>query len=125
MERLYPDEYHLQTLNNMDIIDGLARQGDKGGKPRDVRFFLHVRSTTELDLCREAAEESGFEYADTTDAREGSGMDGATDDRPVTLVLKKQLALNLDALNADAALLIDIANRYDGHFDGCEADLVK
>jgi hypothetical protein len=124
-ERLYPDEYHLQTLNNMDIVDALARHGDNSNKPRDVRFWIHLKSKTDLDRCLAEAVKAGFELSSTIDSREGQRLDGATEERPVTLELKKQLTAVVEALDVEARILIDIANQFDGHYDGCEADLVK
>lgn len=124
-ERLFPDEYHLQTLNNLDLLDDLANHGDHGEKSREVRYWIHLKSTEDVKGLLEVALPLGYAMSRTVDSRRERGMEGSTSERPVTLELKKNLAPTAEALNADAKFLIGLAANVDGHYDGCEANLVK
>ena len=124
-ERMFPDEYHLQTLNNADLLDELASHGDHCDKSREVRYWIHLKEVDQVKGLLEVALPQGFALSRTCDSRRERGMEGCTPERPVTLELKKNLTPSLEALNADAKFLIALAVSVDGHYDGCESNLVK
>lgn len=124
-ERMFPDEYHLQTLNNLDLLDDLAGRGDHGEKSREVRYWIHLKSAEDVKGLLEAALPQSYALSRTVDSRHERGLEGSSPERPVTLELKKNLAPSIEALNNDAKFLIGLASTVDGHYDGCEANLVK
>jgi regulator of RNase E activity RraB len=122
LERLYPDIYSMQPLNHQEIVEDVRKHGDSGQLPRSVAFWLYFSTKEDAEACLEEAADQGFLLDTLADLREDKQFKG---NRPFALTIKKDMALNVDEMNAEAWKLIDLAKEYDGEYDGIETDVIK
>lgn len=122
LERLYPDIYHMQPLNHQEILEDLKKHGDNGAKPRNVSFWIYFPAKENAEKCLGEAASKGYTLENIGDMREDKGFTGK---KPFALTIKKEMALSVDDLNAEAWKLIDMAKKYDGDYDGIETEVLK
>lgn len=123
-DRLSPDDYQMQLINHVDILQELRDHADDGSDPRPVYFWLYFKSREDGEKAAEKAKAEGLEQKELTDTT--NDEDGPADpDYPFSLQLSLTMALSLDALNTRAWKLIDIAKECGGQYDGAETEIVK
>jgi regulator of RNase E activity RraB len=122
LERLYPDIYHMQPLNHQEILDDLKKHGDSGVKPRSVSFWMYFTTKESAEKCLGEAVSKGYALENIGDMREDKEFTGK---KPFSLTIKKEMALTIDGLNAEAWKLIEMAKKYEGDYDGIETEVVK
>jgi regulator of RNase E activity RraB len=122
LERLYPDIYRRQPINHQEIIEDVKKHGDNGTKPRTVSFWLYFNTRDETEQCLGEAVSSGYELESIEDMHDNKEFTGKM---PFVLTLKKEMSLTVDTLNAEAWILIDMAKKYSGEYDGIETEVIK
>jgi regulator of RNase E activity RraB len=120
-ESLYPDVYRMQSIFHQEVLDDAKKHNDNGVKPRPVFFWLYFNAKEDAERCAGEAAGSGFE----TDHLEDMTGKKKTEGKPFVLTLKKEMPLNIEQMDADATLLIDLAKKHNGEYDGIEAELAE
>lgn len=120
-DSLYPDVYRMQSIFHQEVIDDAKKHNDNGTQLRPVFFWLYFNAKEDAERCMEEATGAGF----TLDHLEDMTGKKKTEGKPFVLTLKKDMQLNIEQMDADAAKLIDLAKKHNGEYDGIEAELAE
>ena len=116
-EYLYPDEESLLRIQNNKILKLLEEQGDQAFVPRRISYTLYFRDLKDREAAKKEIEGSDFEVEaeDSSDARE----------LPHRLVLAKQSKADEETIYLTTEMLMQLAIKHDGEFDGWETQIVQ
>lgn len=120
-DSLYPDIYRMQSIFHQEVIDDAKKHNDNGSKPRPVFFWLYFDAREDAERCAGEAAGEGF----ATDHLEDMTGKKKAEGKPFVLTLRKEMPLNIEQMDADAARLIDLAKKHHGEYDGIEAELAE
>ncbi len=118
VEFLYPNEREMQMIQNGRVISQLEEHGDQLEVPREVCHWIYFPSTEDRAGYLSAAEELGYRPTNIS-------HDEEADSNPYGLTLARDDAVDFVSINNVVLELFDLAQEYNGNYDGWETPIVK
>jgi hypothetical protein len=114
---LYPSDTNLQRMQNRQLLEALAREGDVHELPRKVDHWLYFTDEEGRTGCRDTLLAIGF-----TIEEEGIS-DGDDDQLPFSLLVSRVDSVDKQSINGITLELVRLAGEHRGDYDGwgCEA----
>lgn len=113
---LYPNEFQRLSIKNRKGIDSLVEGGDDLSQPRMVTHWLHFVDEYKMDDFSIKAELSNFEIV----KKEHNVNLGS---KPFRIEIKRIEQISWASLDDCTFLLSDLAQKYNGEYDGWETTI--
>ncbi len=121
---LYPDPYHLEVIHNQNVLRSLAEHGDNFDQPRNVDHLIYFFTKEEASQFISEAEKERFAViTQEGDANIVEHSDKAGTYYSVTLV--REDVITPVVLHQYVWNLVQLANKYNGHYDGWGCDVTR
>ena len=114
---LYPDRMSMQQIRNRAVLAQLEEHGDDLSTPREIIHFVYFTDPDNRRQYAIAAHARNFE-SDELDPLEDS-------EHPYGLTLKRIDHVECDSINALVCELIELADDWEGDYDGWECAVVR
>lgn len=115
---LYPFPSQMQTIQNRRVLDALEKRGDDHGIARIVDHAIYFRSAADRTAFANTAVEIGFRI-------QLESQELKSRERPFFLNLTRSDPVIRDHINAVVAQLIDLAEQFNGEYDGWGCEVQK
>lgn len=119
-ELLYPNKFHVRTIETDNIIKQLSDYGDDGQLSRDVKYTIHFSNKDSVLSFASEAFKSGYAYVDMIKET----VEGRVLPR-FKLILKTNMPFTKDLVNEKVKFLIELAEKFSGDYKGVETDIVE
>lgn len=116
-EYLFPDEESLLRIQNNKILQLLEDQGDQAYVPRKITYFIYFRSAEDRAAAKYEVVSSGFEVEEESEQEQ--------EELPYKLVLSNQSKADEESIYLVTEMLLQLAIKHDGEFDGWETQIVQ
>ncbi|GAB3200610.1 uncharacterized protein (TIGR01619 family) [Pontibacter aydingkolensis] len=116
-EYLFPDEESLLRIQNNKILQLLEEQGDQAYIPRKITYTLYFRTSKDRAEALQEIKGAGFEVEDESDQEK--------EELPHRLILSNQSKANEETIYLTTEMLMQLAIKYDGEYDGWETQIVQ
>jgi hypothetical protein len=113
---LYPTPEHLQRILKRDLLDVLSEKGDICTVPREVQHWIYFRSESLRAQFLKAVNNTRFRIVSPGLSAEG--------ERPFGAVVARTQAIQHDLIDTTVIELLQLAQRFDGEYDGWETPIV-
>jgi regulator of RNase E activity RraB len=117
-QSLYPSPLEMQRIQNHRLIESLVNQGDKIQKVRQVDHWIYFSSESDREQFANQIKLNGFKIED-------KGVADATDSKPFRLKVSRVDPVTVEATDKYIVELWQLAERYNGTYDGWETFLVR
>lgn len=123
---LYPSPYERHTIYNMEICNHLEENGDDGLTPREVQFWAYFDTENEAQSFSKKAQAVGYSE-DYCGILERDEEDEEAENEPdvYQVILSKTTDVEWRTANEFCWELMQLAQEYNGTYDGWETLLVK
>jgi uncharacterized protein (TIGR01619 family) len=111
---LYPNPYQLQHMGNRQVVEHLEDSGDTLEIPRKVEHWLYFESAKMMKRFAKAVKKEGFALENETQ-EEGKYI----------LTISRVDVVDFQSINEVTDLLVEIAEQYEGEYDGWETVVIK
>jgi uncharacterized protein (TIGR01619 family) len=115
LDVLYPSPEDLQRIANMDLLDVLVQKGDVLTVPREVQHWIYFRSAPSRSQFRDAATGAGFGIV---------GESESEGELPFGISVTRTQSIEQASIDSTVIELLQLAQRFDGEYDGWETPLV-
>ena len=116
-KHLYPTKYEMHTIMNRRVVENLRSKGDLLTVPREVDHYIYFKKEEMKNSF--LAEAKKLDYKVTSER---------TDENqkvyPLSVRLTKKLPVTYDDVLDYTSVLYDLAEQYDGNYDGWETKLI-
>ncbi len=114
---LYPSELEFQLISDRNLIDRLEKLGDDPEIARDISYWLYFKDVESRQKCLTELLENDYKFE--------QNHEGAEEEYSRGFVVNKESLLNLDTANAHSTFLYEMAEKYNGCYDGWETPIMK
>jgi regulator of RNase E activity RraB len=112
---LYPSDSNLERMQNRQLLEQLAEQGDDHELPRKVEHWLHFADAESRDACRDTLAAIDFVIEDESESEEEGEM------LPFGLVVSRTDSVDTHTINGITLELARLAREHGGRYEGWEA----
>lgn len=110
-----PDRYEMESKANADVLMQLTKQGDRLKVARDVNHYAYFPNAKSRDGYAKEAKGLGYTVEST------GKVDGLL---PYEIVISKEEKVDQVSIDKITFVLLDLALKYGGDYDGWECLLV-
>ena len=116
-KHLYPANFEMQAILNRRVVENLKSHGDKLTEPRDVDQYIYFKKENRKnEFLMEAIK---LDYRVTSDRTDNNDKE-----YPLSVRLTKKLPVTYHDVLDYTAELYDLAEQYDGLYDGWETKII-
>ena len=121
LDVLYPSPMDMHRIQNRRVLASLEEHGDAHSIPRPVDHAFYFRRDEDREAFVAAAIGTGFSVQNESEEAE------RTDERPFFLNLVRTDPVAIDHINQVVLELVELAERFDGDYDGwgCEVQVAS
>lgn len=98
------------------VVEYLKRNGDKLVKPREVFHWLYFKTELEADNFIKETENKNFIFV---------SKQKVEDNYPIQVELKRIDKVDIKSVNEYSLYLLEVAEKYNGEYDGWETSVKK
>lgn len=98
------------------VVEYLKRNGDKLVKPREVFHWLYFKTELEADNFIKETENKNFIFVSKRKVE---------DNYPIQVELKRIDKVDIKSVNEYSLYLLEVAEKYNGEYDGWETSVKK
>ena len=98
------------------VVEYLKRNGDKLVKPREVFHWLYFKTELEADNFIKETENKNFIFV---------SKQKVEDNYPIQVELKRIDKVDIKSVNEYSLYLLEVAEKYNGEYDGWETRVKK
>jgi uncharacterized protein (TIGR01619 family) len=115
-EFLYPDTYQFQHMGNHDVLETLELSGDNLEAPRRVEHFILFQDDKMMKRFAAAIQKEGFTIEEGSFEEDGEGN--------YIVYISRVDFVTYNAIDELTDLLLEMAGRFQGEYDGWETVVV-
>ncbi|WP_137789296.1 DUF695 domain-containing protein [Bacillus sp. E(2018)] len=115
-EFLYPNEYHLQQMNNRDLVELLEKENDDLEQLREIQHWIEFQTLKDLKAFEQDIIKKGFKTEDFEQKKNEEGT--------FTITISREDGVDYEMIDAVTYLIIETAQKYNGEYDGWESPVV-
>ena len=123
-ETLYPNPYSMQDIQNNRVIHALEEAGDDLDAERAIEHWAYFKTREGADAFIEKTKEMGFELLTNETLEEEEDCEEDAENEYLIQVVISNLLSPLD-VHETTWDLMDLADEFDGYYDGWECMVVK
>lgn len=116
-KHLYPTKYELHTIMNRRVVENLRSKGDVLTIPREVDHYIYFKN--EEMKNKFLADAKKLDYRVTSESKDDNQKD-----YPLSVRLTKTDPVTYNDVLDYTAVLYDLAEQYEGNYDGWETKLI-
>ena len=116
-KHLYPTKYEMHTIMNRRVVENLRSKGDVLTVPREVDHYIYFKKEEMKNSF--LAEAKKLDYKVTSER-----IDENQKVYPLSVRLTKNLPVTYNDVLDYTSVLYDLAEQYDGNYDGWETKLI-
>ncbi|MBD7963870.1 DUF695 domain-containing protein [Fictibacillus norfolkensis] len=113
---LYPNEYHLQQMNNRDLVELLEQENDDLEHPREIQHWIEFQTLKDLKAFEQDIIKEGFKTQDFEQEKNEEGT--------FSITIIREDGVDYEMIDAVTYLIIETAQKYHGEYDGWESPVV-
>jgi uncharacterized protein (TIGR01619 family) len=113
---LLPSDRELQMVLNQRLLSTLKEQGDQHAIPREVEHRLYFPAPDDRSGFAQAAQQAGYRVVQE--------MDDGEAERPYGVSIARSDAIDFLTINDVVMGLYDLAEEFDGEYDGWQTTVV-
>ncbi len=117
---LFPSDEEFEKVKNRDVLDVLAKHGDRLTPVRDVRHLLYFRSTDDRQWFAAKAKELGYKIRLEYEVENPQGKA-----HPFALSICRDQSITQAEIDEAVIELFRLAQQISAEYDGWEAQLVS
>ena len=114
---LYPSPLEFQLISDRNLIDRLEELGDNSEIPRDISYWIYFKNDGSRQKCLSELLENGYKFEQNHDLE--------NEEYNLGIVINKNSLLNLETASSHSTFLYEMAEKYDGNYDGWETPVMK
>ena len=116
-KHLYPTNYEMHTIMNRRVVENLRSKDDNLSVPRDVDNYIFFKKEDLKKKFLKEAEKMGYRLSSERTEEKDT-------EYPLSVRLTKQLPVTYHDVLDFTAELYDLAEQYDGVYDGWETKVI-
>tara|TARA_R110000868_G_scaffold33215_1_gene120822 strand:+ start:7975 stop:8361 length:387 start_codon:yes stop_codon:yes gene_type:complete len=105
-----------RILEDEHVVEYLKKNGDKLVKPREVFHWIYFKTELEADNFIKETENKNFIFVSKRKVE---------DNYPIQVELKRIDKVDIKSVNEYSLYLLEIAEKYNGDYDGWETSVEK
>ncbi|HWO75273.1 MAG TPA: DUF695 domain-containing protein [Bacillus sp. (in: firmicutes)] len=114
---LYPNKYQQQHMGNRQVVDSLEQSGDSLEVPRKVEHWIFFADEKMMNRFIKAIKKEGFTIEDQSNEME--------EEEHYAVCISREDKVDLHSINNVTDLLIEVAENFEGEYDGWETFVIQ
>jgi regulator of RNase E activity RraB len=108
-----------QISKNKSVLKLLREYGDNLETVREVNHWIYFKSFDDMCDYKDIVVKKGFNVSNM------NHKEDSDESHPFTLIIHREDSVNLNSINEVTIELSELANDYDGDYDGWETPIVE